>query len=394
MRPSPSTMAAAASGESSSRSMIARDSQRTASWACSTSDGGSRFRRAACEERRSDVVDGRQPFVCAVAVCLAVELEGLVTAVERYCAVVLRVAEQLVPEREGSGCRQYVDHVNRDAEAGARGNGAREHGDRPANQMVLVAFGQLLAVSLGLAIATGELLVRPATCELLVGGTEIGHRSVREHDVNARALPRAGGRGFQLRDAAGAAPYLLGSHGRMAACRDRAPPARCAADGRGCAGRAAPCRRDRVSDARGGRAAVLGGGRRPSRPHRSRRAAAQPVPPAVSPPVSATDLRAARVVAARFLVSYLQVAYGRARATSVEAATPGLRSQLMRDRAQVTPAERARYPRVVSLQVLGTSPGFVVATASVEDGGIAAFRLRLTLQEQAGRWLVSDVQEG
>ena len=47
MRPSPSTIAAAASGESSSRSTIARDSQRTASWACSTSDGGSRFRRAA-----------------------------------------------------------------------------------------------------------------------------------------------------------------------------------------------------------------------------------------------------------------------------------------------------------------------------------------------------------
>ena len=47
MRPSPSAIAAAASGESWSRSTIARDSQRTASWACSTSDGGSRVRRAA-----------------------------------------------------------------------------------------------------------------------------------------------------------------------------------------------------------------------------------------------------------------------------------------------------------------------------------------------------------
>ena len=147
------------------------------------------------------------------------------TAVERYCAVVLRVAEQLVPEREGSGCRQYVDHVNRDAEAGACGNGAREHGDRPANQMVLVAFGQLLAASLGVAVVIGELLVRPATCEPVVGGGEIAHGSVREHDVNAPALPRAGGRSFQQRDAAGAAPYLLGSHGRLADRRDRAPPA-------------------------------------------------------------------------------------------------------------------------------------------------------------------------
>ena len=132
-----------------------------------------------------------------------------------------------------SGRRQYVDHVNRDAEAGARGNGAREHGDRPANQMVLVAFGQLLAASLGVAVATGELLVRPATCEPVVGGGEIAHGSVREHDVNARALPRAGGRSFQQRDAAGAAPYLLGSHGRLADCRPRAPLAARAPRGRG-----------------------------------------------------------------------------------------------------------------------------------------------------------------
>ena len=91
--------------------------------------------------------------------------------------------------------------------------------------MVLVAFGQLLAASLGIAVAIGELLVRPATCELVVGGGEIAHGSVREHDVNAPALPCAGVRSFRQRDAAGAAPYLLGGHGRMADRRDRAPPA-------------------------------------------------------------------------------------------------------------------------------------------------------------------------
>jgi hypothetical protein len=78
----------------------------------------------------------------------------------------------------------------------------------------------------------------------------------------------------------------------------------------------------------------------------------------------------------------------------VEAVTPGLRSQLVRDRAEVTPAEHARHPRVVSLRVLGTNPGFVLATASVEDGGIAAYRLRFALREAGGRWLVGDVQEG
>ena len=118
------------------------------------------------------------------------------------------------------------------------------------------------------------------------------------------------------------------------------------------------------------------------------------MPPRLRPPVSGSNLRLAGRVAGRFLLSYLKFAYGRTRATSVEAVTPGLRSQLTRDRAQVTPAERARHPRVVSLRVLGTNPGFVLATASVEDGGIAAYRLRFALREEGGRWLVSDVQEG
>jgi hypothetical protein len=124
------------------------------------------------------------------------------------------------------------------------------------------------------------------------------------------------------------------------------------------------------------------------------RPAVQPMPPRLRRPVSGSDLRQAHRVAGRFLRSYLKFAYGRSGAASVEAVTPGMRSQLMRDRAQVTPSERARHPRVVSLRVVGTWPRFVVATASVEDGGIAAFRLRLTLQEQPGRWLVSDVREG
>lgn len=129
-------------------------------------------------------------------------------------------------------------------------------------------------------------------------------------------------------------------------------------------------------------------------PGPARRPAAQPMPPRVRPPVSGSDLSLAGRVAGRFLLSYLKFAYGRARATSVDAVSPGLLSQLMRDRAQVTPVERARYPRVVSLGVVGTWPGFVVATATVEDGGIAAYRLRFTLREEGGRWLVSDVQEG
>ncbi|MGA2926830.1 MAG: hypothetical protein ABSG43_12690 [Solirubrobacteraceae bacterium] len=127
---------------------------------------------------------------------------------------------------------------------------------------------------------------------------------------------------------------------------------------------------------------------------RAHRPAARPTAPRLRPPVSGSDLRLASRVASRFLRSYLEFVYGRADAISVAAVTPGLRSQLSRDRAQVTPAERARHPHVVSLRVLGTNPGFVLATASVEDGGIAAYRLRFALREAGGRWLVGDVQEG
>ena len=158
--------------------------------------------------------------------------------------------------------------------------------------------------------------------------------------------------------------------------------------------RAAPCRCDHVSDVRGWPGRRCSPARRRSRLAPLRPAPAHPLAPRVSPPVSAVELRAARVVAARFLVSYLQFAYGRGSAGAVKAVTPGLRSQLITQRAQVTPAERGRHPRVVSLAAVGTTPGFVVATATIEDGGIAAYRLRFTLQEQAGRWLVSGVQEG
>lgn len=112
------------------------------------------------------------------------------------------------------------------------------------------------------------------------------------------------------------------------------------------------------------------------------------------PPVSASGLLEARGAAKRFLVTYLRFAYGRASAAAVKAVTPELHTQLVRERAQMTPAERQRHPRVVSLQVVGIMPGFAAATAAVADGGIAAYPLRFTLQGRAGRWSVSSVQGG
>ena len=185
--PEASAIAAAASGESWSRSTIARDSQRTASWAFSHERRWLAVQARRLEERRGDVVDGGQPLVCAVVVCSAVELERTMTAVEDEARVLLRVVEQLVDEPGVAGRGQQVDHVDRDAEGRACGNGGRQHRDRPVYPMILIAFGQSLASSLRAAVVIGELLVRPAPCELVVVGAEISHRAFGEHDVNAAA---------------------------------------------------------------------------------------------------------------------------------------------------------------------------------------------------------------
>lgn len=147
-------------------------------------------------------------------------------------------------------------------------------------------------------------------------------------------------------------------------------------------------------------ASLAGGARRTAPTARARTAPARSpqtlgraIPPSVRQSVAATQLHVAGEVAGRFLRSYLQFAYGRASARSVAAVTPGLGGQLAREHAQVAPAERRR-PRVLSLRLVDTTPGFVVATASVDDGGLAAYPLRFTLQDRAGCWLVSSVQEG
>ena len=140
-----------------------------------------------------------------------------------------------------------------------------------------------------------------------------------------------------------------------------------------------------------------GTGARSSRPAArapARQTARHPSPQRLAPPVPGPELRGARDAAERFLGSYLSFAYGRARAPSVTPVTPALRNQLTREHAQITPVERRRHTRVVSLRVVGMTPGFVLATAMVDDGGIAAYPLRFTLQRSAGRWSVSSVLEG
>jgi hypothetical protein len=118
------------------------------------------------------------------------------------------------------------------------------------------------------------------------------------------------------------------------------------------------------------------------------------MPRRLPPPVPTAAMRDARRVAERFLAGYLPFAYGRGSALAVGDVTPALRRQLLRARAQLTPVERRRRPRVLSVQTVGTTPTFVVATAAIDDGGVVTYRLRFTLQGGVGGWAVSSVEAG
>lgn len=90
------------------------------------------------------------------------------------------------------------------------------------------------------------------------------------------------------------------------------------------------------------------------------------------------------------MAGYLRLAYGRGSASSVRAVVPSLCRRL-RQRALGAPAERARHPRVISLETSGPKRGVVIASAIIDDGGIAAYTVRVTVREMRSGWLVSAV---
>ena len=129
--------------------------------------------------------------------------------------------------------------------------------------------------------------------------------------------------------------------------------------------------------------------RRPVAPLAGRRArVAQPV---VRAPISPGELATARDTAAGFLAEYLPFLYGRGSARSINAVTPEQRVQLSRVPGLVTPVERQRDPRVVSLTAVGQAPAAVLATSLVADGGVTAYALRMMLRAGQDGWLVSGV---
>ncbi len=125
----------------------------------------------------------------------------------------------------------------------------------------------------------------------------------------------------------------------------------------------------------------------PTVPARARRT---PTAPGLRP-ISPGGLVAARRVAGRFLAGYLPVLYGRGSARSIDGITPDLRLQLIRVPGLVTPVERRRHPRVVSLTAVGQAPAAAVATGVIADGGVTTYAVRIILRAGRDGWLVSGI---
>lgn len=122
----------------------------------------------------------------------------------------------------------------------------------------------------------------------------------------------------------------------------------------------------------------------PSPTPRATRSAAQD-PPVISPGAE----RASRV----FLAGYLAYVYGHAAAGHVRDATPALARSLRSHRSPVTPAMRARRPRVVSLHATRAPADAVTVSALVNDGGLIDYTLQLRLTPQDGRLIVSELEQ-
>jgi hypothetical protein len=73
---------------------------------------------------------------------------------------------------------------------------------------------------------------------------------------------------------------------------------------------------------------------------------------------------------------------------------PALHRRLIGQRAFIAPVERRRHPRVVRLMETGQRHGVVLATALVDDGGVANYAIRITLRDARSGWLVSALDGG
>lgn len=111
-----------------------------------------------------------------------------------------------------------------------------------------------------------------------------------------------------------------------------------------------------------------------------------------SPRTDETANADARAAARAFLSSYLAVSYGQAKPEKLRSATGSLRARLRAQAPRVPPGVTARHPRVVALRLESVADDQVRATATVDDGDVAAYPLFATLaRREDGSWVAISV---
>jgi hypothetical protein len=130
----------------------------------------------------------------------------------------------------------------------------------------------------------------------------------------------------------------------------------------------------------------------PRRPAASPASASRPSTPAGHATLSVSVAPVAARTARGFLVGYLAYLYGRAPATAVRDATRVLLRSLRAHPPLVSPAMRARHPRVLSLHTTPAPAGLVGVSALVNDGELVSYPVGLLLAPEHGRLLVSAVE--
>ncbi len=128
----------------------------------------------------------------------------------------------------------------------------------------------------------------------------------------------------------------------------------------------------------------------PSTPAQAAAPAVSPTPPGrpVGPDRTRGAPAAAEQSARKFLDGYLAYLYGRGSARAIPLASSEVRRALAARPPRVSPAQRERHPRIAALSAQPLAGGAISLTATIDDGGVARYPIRVKLARRARSWRV------
>lgn len=92
-----------------------------------------------------------------------------------------------------------------------------------------------------------------------------------------------------------------------------------------------------------------------------------------------------------FLDGYLDYLYGRGDATSIKSVSGKLRKELGRRPPRVSPAQKARTPRIVAIRARKPTPERVQLVATINAGETSSYPIGALLVKRNGRWIVTEI---